>query len=72
MSAFLLKAKKVLVISSSTLVRGQITQEFSELSTLKKLGVLEESTKALCTYNSKITNMGHVECEYRFIQLKTF
>lgn len=41
MSAFLMKAKKVLVISSSILVRGQIVQEFSELTTLKRLKVVE-------------------------------
>lgn len=35
MSAYLLKAKRVLVISSSVLVRGQIVEEFETLKTLK-------------------------------------
>lgn len=35
MSAYLLKAKRVLVISSSVLVRGQIFEEFQTLKTLK-------------------------------------
>ncbi|MCC6836673.1 MAG: DEAD/DEAH box helicase family protein [Cytophagales bacterium] len=40
MSAFLLKAKKVLVLSSTILVRGQIVNEFQKLVTLKRQKVL--------------------------------
>lgn len=36
LAAFLLKAKRVLVISSSVLVRGQIVNEFKQLDTLKR------------------------------------
>jgi superfamily II DNA or RNA helicase len=35
MSAYLLKAKRVLIVSSSVLVRGQIVEEFETLKTLK-------------------------------------
>ncbi len=42
MAAFLLKAKRVLVVSSSVLVRGQIVNEFSELTTLRRLTVVNE------------------------------
>lgn len=35
LSAYLLKAKRVLVVSSSVLVRGQIVEEFQTLKTLK-------------------------------------
>jgi superfamily II DNA or RNA helicase len=42
MAAYLLKANRVLVLSSSTLVRGQIAFEFSKLSSLKKLKVVRE------------------------------
>lgn len=43
MSGFLLKAKKILVISSSILVRGQIVSEFTNLTTLKRAGVLPQN-----------------------------
>lgn len=39
LSAYLLRAKRVLVISSSILVRGQIVEEFETLKTLKSLNV---------------------------------
>lgn len=39
LSAYLLKAKRVLVISSSVLVRGQIFEEFSQIKTLKDANV---------------------------------
>ena len=39
LSAYLLKAKRVLVISSSVLVRGQIAEEFKTLETLKNSNV---------------------------------
>lgn len=42
MAAFLLKAKRVLVISSSILVRGQIVNEFADLTTLRKLTVVKD------------------------------
>ncbi|WP_052600328.1 DEAD/DEAH box helicase [Aureispira sp. CCB-QB1] len=42
LSAYLLRAKRVLVISSSIMVRGQIFEEFSTLKTLKKIGVFSE------------------------------
>lgn len=42
MAAYLLKANRVLVLSSSTLVRGQIAFEFSRLATLKKLKVVKD------------------------------
>lgn len=37
---FLLKAKRVLIITPSRLVRSQIANDFAELSTLKKIGAL--------------------------------
>lgn len=39
LSAYLLRAKRVLVISSSVMVRGQIVEEFSQLKTLKASNV---------------------------------
>jgi superfamily II DNA or RNA helicase len=39
LSAYLLRAKRVLVISSSVMVRGQIVEEFSQLKTLKASSV---------------------------------
>lgn len=39
LSAYVLRAKRVLVISSSVMVRGQIVEEFSELKTLKASNV---------------------------------
>lgn len=39
LSAYLLRAKRVLVISSSVMVRGQIVEEFSQLKTLKESNV---------------------------------
>lgn len=42
MSPYVLRSKKVLVLSSSILVRGQIANEFSTLSTLKKVGVFTD------------------------------
>lgn len=39
LSAYLLKANRVLVITSSILVRGQIVEEFSKIKTLKDLNV---------------------------------
>ena len=41
LSAYLLRAKRVLVISSSILVRGQIVEEFETLKTLKNLNVFQ-------------------------------
>ncbi|QMU26553.1 DEAD/DEAH box helicase [Adhaeribacter radiodurans] len=43
MAAFIERAKRVLVISSSVLVRGQIKEEFESLKTLKQVGVVSES-----------------------------
>ncbi|KQK26113.1 hypothetical protein AR438_11065 [Chryseobacterium aquaticum] len=42
MSAYLLKAKRVLVVSSSILVRGQIVEEFQTLKTLKRSQVFHK------------------------------
>jgi superfamily II DNA or RNA helicase len=42
LSAYLLMAKRVLVISSSVMVRGQIENEFSTLKTLKGSGVFPQ------------------------------
>lgn len=39
-AAFLLRAKRVLVLTPSRLVRTQIAQDFRELGTLRRLGVL--------------------------------
>lgn len=46
MAAYLLKAKRVLVLSSSILVRGQIVYEFSQLETLKRLNVVPQDLVA--------------------------
>lgn len=43
LSAYLLRAERVLVISSTVLVRGQIVEEFSTLRTLKELGVFPDA-----------------------------
>lgn len=42
LSAYLLRANRVLVISSSVLVRGQIVDEFSTLKTLKASSVFHQ------------------------------
>lgn len=43
LTPFLLESKRVLVLSSSRLVRGQITEELKTLDILKRLGVFNES-----------------------------
>lgn len=43
MSAYLLRAKRALVVTPSRLVRDQIVENFSSLNALKKIGVLEQS-----------------------------
>jgi superfamily II DNA or RNA helicase len=43
LSGYTLRAKKILVISSSVMVRGQIYDEFITLDTLKKLNVFSET-----------------------------
>jgi len=50
LSAYLLRASRVLVISSSVMVRGQIVEEFDTLKTLKKSNVFH---KELPTPNVK-------------------
>ena len=45
MSAFIAQAKRVLVVSSSVLVRGQIFEEFQSLQTLKMASVVEENIR---------------------------
>ena len=44
MSAFVERARRVLVVTPSVLVRGQIKANFETLSVLKRVGVLEGST----------------------------
>lgn len=46
LAAYVLRAKRVLVISSSVLVRGQIVEEFQTLKTLKELNVFENNIEA--------------------------
>lgn len=46
LSAYLLKAKRVLVISSSVLVRGQIAEEFKTLETLKSSNVFHNDLES--------------------------
>ncbi|GAG35141.1 unnamed protein product, partial [marine sediment metagenome] len=45
MSAFVLRAKRVLVITPSRLVREQVTREFQNLALLKGIGVVEEECR---------------------------
>lgn len=40
MTAFIERAKRVLIITPSRMVRGQITEKFEELTTLKDIGVV--------------------------------
>lgn len=46
MSPFLLRSKRVMVVTPSRLVRSQIFEEFSKLNLLKKIGVLSEGVPA--------------------------
>jgi len=57
-SAFVLHAKRVLVITPSRLVRYQIKKEFEELTTLKKAGVLsgDAASPKVCEVTSKISD----------------
>lgn len=50
MSPYVLRSKKVLILSSSILVRGQIANEFSTLSTLKKIGVFQDEIECPRVY----------------------
>ncbi|WP_353096919.1 DEAD/DEAH box helicase [Empedobacter brevis] len=50
MSPYVLRSKKVLVLSSSILVRSQIANEFSTLSTLKKIGVFNNEVESPRVY----------------------
>ena len=45
LSAFMQRVNRVLVITPSTLVRGQIFDEFSNLTTLKNIAVLYKDVK---------------------------
>ena len=53
LTAFTQRANKVLVITPSILVRGQIYDEFSNLTTLKKLDVLYKNIKGPSTIELK-------------------
>ncbi len=53
LSAYLLRVKRVLVITPSILVRDQITEEFESLQTLKKCGCV--SRKFKCPKTKRIT-----------------
>jgi superfamily II DNA or RNA helicase len=57
-SAFLLQAKRVLVITPSTLVREQIHDDFRELGVLKRLGAVpaDLSPPAVFSADGKITD----------------
>lgn len=58
MSPYLLRAKRVLVLSSSVLVRGQIIDEFSKLSTLKERKIVNSDVESPNVFEVKspITN----------------
>jgi len=43
MTPFLLRAKKVLIITPSRMVRGQIFEDFEKLETLKEIGVFSKT-----------------------------
>jgi superfamily II DNA or RNA helicase len=45
MSAFVLRAKRVLVVTPSRLVRDQVTREFQNLTLLRGIGAIEEECK---------------------------
>jgi len=47
MAPYLLEAKRVLLVSSSRLVRSQIAEDFSDLRTLKELSVIYLVTKSM-------------------------
>ncbi|MGC2236542.1 MAG: DEAD/DEAH box helicase family protein [Pyrinomonadaceae bacterium] len=53
LSPYLLQANRVLVISSSVMVRGQIVDEFSTLKTLKKADVFQGNLAAPKVYEIK-------------------
>lgn len=53
MSPYLLRAKRVLVLSSSVLVRGQIFDEFSKLSTLKERKILNSDIESPSVFEIK-------------------
>lgn len=69
---YILKSKKVLIITPSILVRSQIANDFQNLSTLKKINVFTEltplpkifemKTKYKSTYNNKIIDSDVVIC----------
>lgn len=53
MAPYLLRVKKVLIITPTVLVRSQITENFSQLDVLKKIGVFEKNIKAPIVYEMK-------------------
>ena len=53
LSAYLLQAKRVLVITPSVFVREQIQQDFETLSTLKKVGALTIEVPAPSVFENK-------------------
>ena len=59
---FVLRKEKVLIVTPSVMVRGQITEEFKELQTLKAVGVLSKDTEppivfeAMHTYSEDYAN----------------
>ncbi|MEB8264660.1 DEAD/DEAH box helicase [Mammaliicoccus sciuri] len=72
LSPYILKSKKVLIITPSILVRSQITNDFKNLITLKNINIFSEltplpkifemKTKYKTNYNNEITNSDVVVC----------
>lgn len=53
LAPYILQKEKVLIVTPSAMVRGQIADEYKELKTLKKIGVFEDSVSAPIVYEAE-------------------
>ncbi|MEZ4938765.1 MAG: DEAD/DEAH box helicase family protein [Crocinitomicaceae bacterium] len=67
-ASFLLRSKRVLVLSSTVLVRGQIVKEFKQLQTLKKLNVVHNELECPTVYEVK----GPIKNQEQWDQISQF
>lgn len=53
LAPYILRKSKVLIVTPSAIVRGQISDDYSTLSTLKKVGVFDESIPAPSVFEAE-------------------
>jgi len=53
LAPYILRKEKVLIVTPSSMVRGQISEEYRELKTLKRIGIFEESVTPPIVYEAE-------------------